>query len=122
MLLLRKYLDQPANTIGAPTLTPAEQTNLAGIEPNWTDPSAPTPAADADMAVKLVQQEILLPDSEVTYRMLRFSDVDMKTIEREKRARRASVRVAARAAATQQVDQNPRLAELTQRTGEVQVP
>jgi hypothetical protein len=122
MLLLRKAIDAPSDFVGRIELTPAEQTNLAGIEPAWTDPSAPTPAADADMAVKLVAEGILLPDSEVTYRKLRFSDTDIKTIEREKRARRSELRVAARTAAAQQVQANPRLAELTQRTEELQVP
>jgi hypothetical protein len=69
-----------------------------------------------------VAEGILLPDSEVTYRKLRFSDTDIKTIEREKRARRSELRVAARTAAAQQVQANPRLAELTQRTEELQVP
>lgn len=122
MLLLRKVIDGAGADGAKVRLTDAEQKNLDGIDPNWNDPAAPTPAADADMATKLVAQGILLPDSEVTYDLLRFSDTQKKTIEREKRVARASARVAARAAAAQQVEQNPRLAELTQRTEPVAVP
>ena len=54
------------------------------VRPIWRDASTPTVAASTDAAVKLIQAGVLLPDSEVTYNRLNFSDSEKAQIERDK--------------------------------------
>ena len=54
------------------------------VRPIWRDPSTPTVAASADAAVKLISAGVLLPDSEVTYNRLGFSDTDKAQLTRDK--------------------------------------
>ena len=54
------------------------------VRPIWRDPATPTVAAAADAAVKLIQAGVLLPDSEVTYNRLGFSDTDKAQLARDK--------------------------------------
>ena len=59
-----------------------EQVNA--VRPIWRDASTPTVAASTDAAVKLIQAGVLLPDSEVTYNRLNFSDSEKAQLERDK--------------------------------------
>ena len=70
---------------------PAEAAN---IRPIWRDAATPTRAASADAAIKLIQSGVLLPDSEVTYNMLGFSDSDKQQLKTEKASASASQLVA----------------------------
>jgi hypothetical protein len=70
---------------------PAEAIN---IRPIWRDAATPTRAASADAAIKLIQSGVLLPDSEVTYNLLGFSDSDKQQLKTEKAAAQASQLVA----------------------------
>lgn len=54
------------------------------VRPIWRDPATPTVAAAADAAVKLITAGVLLPDSEVTYNRLGFSDTDKAQLARDK--------------------------------------
>lgn len=54
------------------------------VRPIWRDASTPTVAASADAAVKLIQAGVLLPDSDVTYNRLGFSDSDKAQLQRDK--------------------------------------
>ncbi|AXQ62834.1 portal protein [Gordonia phage Angelique] len=69
-----------------------DEDNFAKLSVNWLDPSTPTPAADADRATKLVGQQILPPDSAVTYREAGISETEQLQLEVDKR--RATVRSA----------------------------
>lgn len=54
------------------------------VRPIWRDASTPTVAASTDAAVKLIQAGVLLPDSEVTYNRLNFSDAEKAQLARDK--------------------------------------
>lgn len=65
---------------------PAE---FSQVRPIWRDPATPTVAAAADAAVKLITAGVLLPDSEVTYNRLGFSDTDKAQLARDKAGNQA---------------------------------
>ena len=54
------------------------------VRPIWRDASTPTVAASTDAAVKLIQAGVLLPNSEVTYNRLNFSDAEKAQLARDK--------------------------------------
>lgn len=54
------------------------------VRPIWRDASTPTVAASTDAAVKLIAAGVLLPDSEVTYNRLNFSDAEKAQLQRDK--------------------------------------
>ena len=54
------------------------------VRPIWRDASTPTVAASTDAAVKLIAAGVLLPDSEVTYNRLNFSDAEKAQLARDK--------------------------------------
>lgn len=56
------------------------------VRPVWRDASTPTVAASTDAAVKLIAAGVLLPNSEVTYNRLNFSDAEKAAITRDKAA------------------------------------
>lgn len=58
--------------------------NFGIVRPIWRDASTPTIAASADAAVKLISAGVLLPDSDVTYNRLGFSDSDKIQLQRDK--------------------------------------
>lgn len=60
------------------------------VQPMWRNPSTPSKAAAADLALKLVQGNILPADSEVTYDMLDLTDQQRSILRGE--ARRAQAR------------------------------
>jgi hypothetical protein len=69
----------------------------------FMDPATPTKSADADAAFKLVSKDILLPDSEVTYNRLNFTEAEKVQIRAEKKAKAqeealGNIRLAAAAA------------------------
>jgi hypothetical protein len=59
------------------------------VRPIWRSAAMPTKAADADAAVKLIQAEVLHPDSEVTWTRLGFSESEKQILREEKAARAA---------------------------------
>jgi hypothetical protein len=61
---------------------------------NWRDASQVTQSAAADATQKLIQAGVLLPDSEVTYNRLGFSDTDKLILTQEKKAADAQLLVA----------------------------
>lgn len=64
------------------------------VRPIWRDAATPTVAAAADAAVKLISAGVLLPDSEVTYNRLGFSDTDKAQLARDKAGSQAANLVA----------------------------
>lgn len=62
-----------------------DETKLAQLSVDWADAASPTPAADVDEAVKLVQAGILAPDSPVTHRWLGLSPQDQLQAARDAR-------------------------------------
>lgn len=81
---------------------PAEASN---IRPVWRDASTPTRAAAADEVLKLIQAQVLTPNSEIVYNRIGLSDSDKQVIRAEKAAAAAQNFVAnladaARAATT----------------------
>ena len=67
---------------------------------DWRDPSQITQAAAADATQKLISAGVLLPDSEVTYNRLGFSDADKVIVKQEKKQADAQLLVANLAQAT----------------------
>jgi hypothetical protein len=59
--------------------------DIQAVHPLWRNPSTPSKAAAADLALKLVQGQILPPDSEVTYDMLDFTDQQRRVLRGEQR-------------------------------------
>lgn len=58
---------------------------FAEVTTQWKDPSQITQSAAADATQKLVQSGVLLPDSEITYNRLGFSDSDKVILTQEKK-------------------------------------
>lgn len=63
--------------------------DVQALHPQWRNPSTPSKAAAADLALKLVQGNILPADSEVTYDMLDLTDQQRRTLRAEARRKRA---------------------------------
>lgn len=61
-----------------------DTTAFAQVSTQWKDPSQITQSAAADATTKLISAGVLLPDSEVTYNRLGFSDSDKITLTQEK--------------------------------------
>jgi hypothetical protein len=93
---------------------PAEAVN---IRPIWRDASTPTRAASADEAVKLISAGVLLPDSEITYARIGLSESDRQIIKAEKKLAATNSLIGNLAAAAQQAQTNPQVANLTQPNG-----
>lgn len=64
------------------------------VKVDWKDPSQITQSASADATQKLISSGVLLPDSEVTYNRLGFSDSDKVVLRSEKQAADAQLLVA----------------------------
>lgn len=69
------------------------------ITPYWRDASTPTQAATTQAVATLIQTGVLQPDSEVTYRMLRFDEATKQTLRTEAAGRRSASALMALAAA-----------------------
>ncbi|RSX52660.1 phage portal protein [Bifidobacterium callimiconis] len=61
--------------------------------PQWRNPSTPSKAAAADLAVKLVGANILPADSEVTWDMLDLTDQQRRILRGEARRKRAQTAI-----------------------------
>lgn len=59
------------------------------VNPYWHDASTPTQAATTAAVSTLIQNGVLQPDSEVTYRMMRFDEATKATLRAEAAARRS---------------------------------
>lgn len=79
--------------------------DLQAVHPLWRNPSTPSKAAAADLALKLVQGKVLQPDSEVTYDMLDFTDQQRRTLRGEQRRRQAREYIASLTNGAQNVSQ-----------------
>ncbi|AMU58408.1 portal protein [Mycobacteroides abscessus] len=66
---------------------------IANIEPNWLDPTTPTPAAQADATTKLVAAQILPADSTVTRRRVGLSQSEQRQLDVDRRAATTSTLV-----------------------------
>lgn len=62
---------------------------LSRVQPNWDNPATPTPSAAADEALKLISAEVLLPDSDITYRKVGLTAIEREQMKSEKRRARA---------------------------------
>lgn len=90
---------------------------LAKVRPNWTDPATPTPAAQADAAVKLIQAGVLPADSTVTYGRIGLSDDEQRQLVADRRRAGASTRASTLAAAAVAARRDPAVADLSARRG-----
>lgn len=79
---------------------PAEASN---VRPVWRDASTPTRAAAADEVLKLIQAQVLTPDSEIVYNRIGLSDSDKQVIKAEKQTSAARNLIANLATATKAV-------------------
>jgi hypothetical protein len=55
------------------------------VDSQWRNAATPTQQADADSAMKLVSTNILLPDSEVTYKRINLTPIEKKILAKEKK-------------------------------------
>lgn len=75
------------------------------VQPMWRNPSTPSKAAAADLAVKLVGANILPADSEVTWDMLDLTDQQRGILRGEARRKRAQAAIDQLRATTMQQTQ-----------------
>jgi len=57
---------------------------MSNVDTLWRDPATITRAASADATQKLIASGVLLPDSEVTYAKLGFTDAEKRQLTNEK--------------------------------------
>lgn len=78
---------------------------IQATHPQWRNPSTPSKAAAADLAVKLVGANILPADSEVTWDMLDLTDQQRRILRGEARRKRAQAAIDQLRATTMQQTQ-----------------
>lgn len=94
---------------------------FAKISENWLNPATPTPAADADRTVKLVQANVLPADSEVTYREAGVSARDQEQLSIDKRRGTGRNLAATLADAAKAAAQDPAVNELANRRASISI-
>jgi len=88
------------------------------LEMRWRDPSTPSKASVADAVTKQVAQNILLPDSAVTYEQLGYDETTVARLLAEQQRRQAQARLEMLTAAAQAARRDPAVRALESASGD----
>ena len=87
------------------------------LEMRWRDPSTPSKSAIADAVTKQVAQQILPPDSPVTYEQLGYDETTVERLLADRHRAQAQQRLEMLAAAAQAARRDPAVAAMERADG-----